>query len=133
MALVLHLGDVGKYVKLVWGRSVRLQESGDLHTLATTFIMWVKSCSVEKINFAKGKIKRENGNPWASGLVRLADGLCANRAPYAHMSVLVGFSQASFWSQHPSNNKIGFEICGKGATRGAYPSSWPCMERLFYW
>ena len=40
MALVLHLGGVGKYGRLTWDWSVKAQESGDLHTLAATFIIW---------------------------------------------------------------------------------------------
>jgi hypothetical protein len=42
MALVLHLGDVGKCVRLIWDWSVHDQESGYLHTLGATFIMWRK-------------------------------------------------------------------------------------------
>jgi hypothetical protein len=40
MALVLHLGGVGECERLIWEWSVHSQESGDLHTLAATFIMW---------------------------------------------------------------------------------------------
>ena len=39
MAFVLHLGGVGKCVRLIWEWSVHDQESGDLHTLVATFIM----------------------------------------------------------------------------------------------
>jgi hypothetical protein len=61
------------------------------------------------------------------------------------MSTLVGFmvgvqvvcgvvvSPVFKASQHPSNNKIGLEKCGNGATRSAYPSFWPGGEELFYW
>ncbi len=38
MALTLHLGGVGKYVRQIWGWSVHFWESGDLHTLAATLI-----------------------------------------------------------------------------------------------
>jgi len=34
LAFVLHLGGVGECVRLIW------EESGVLHTLAATFIMW---------------------------------------------------------------------------------------------
>ena len=40
MVLVLHLGGVGKDVRLIWEWSVHDQESEDLHTLVATFIMW---------------------------------------------------------------------------------------------
>jgi hypothetical protein len=40
LAPVLHLGGVGKCGRLIWVWSVQVQESGDLHTLAATFIMW---------------------------------------------------------------------------------------------
>jgi hypothetical protein len=33
IALVLHLGGVGKYVSQIWGWSVHSLESGDLHCL----------------------------------------------------------------------------------------------------
>jgi len=39
LALVLHLGGVGEYVRLIWAWSIHNQESRDLHTLAATFIM----------------------------------------------------------------------------------------------
>jgi hypothetical protein len=39
MALVLHIGGVDEYVSQIWGWFVHSQESGDLHTPATTFIM----------------------------------------------------------------------------------------------
>jgi len=38
LALVLHLGGVGECMRLIWEWSVHNQESGDLHTLAATFI-----------------------------------------------------------------------------------------------
>jgi hypothetical protein len=40
MALVLNLGGVGEQVSQIWGWSVHSRESGDLHTLVATFIMW---------------------------------------------------------------------------------------------
>ncbi len=40
VALVLHLGGVGKCGRLIWVWSVQIQESSELHTLAATFIMW---------------------------------------------------------------------------------------------
>jgi hypothetical protein len=40
MALVLHLGGVGECERLIWDWSIQAQESGNLHTLAATFIMW---------------------------------------------------------------------------------------------
>jgi hypothetical protein len=35
-------------------------------------------------------------------------------------------SWPSSWSPYPSNNKIDLEMCGNGATKIAYSSSWPC-------
>ncbi len=57
LALVLHLGGVGECVRLIWGWSDRGQESGDLHTLAATFIMWGNNSQ-----FEKGKVKRKRKN-----------------------------------------------------------------------
>ncbi len=37
MALVLHLGDVGKCRRLIWDWSVQAQESGDLHIWALPY------------------------------------------------------------------------------------------------
>jgi hypothetical protein len=54
MALVLHLGGVGKYVIQIQGWSIHSRESWDLHTLAATFIMWGNNVQKER------KIKREN-------------------------------------------------------------------------
>jgi hypothetical protein len=36
MALVLHVGGVGKCVRLIWEWSVHDQESGDLHNQQST-------------------------------------------------------------------------------------------------
>ena len=90
MALVLHLGGVGECVRLIWEWSVHNQESGDLHTLAATFIMWGNNAQwIGKSKNKKGK--PDEGNPWASGLAKLAVGLLANRIPDASMSCPVGF------------------------------------------
>ena len=90
LALVLHLGGVGECVRLIWEWSVHNQESGDLHTLAATFIMWGNN--VQKIGKSKNKKgKPEEGNPRASGLAKMAVGLGANRFPDASMSCPVGF------------------------------------------
>jgi hypothetical protein len=51
LALVLHLGGVGECVRPIWEWSVHNQESGDLHTLAATFIMWGNN--VQKIGKSK--------------------------------------------------------------------------------
>ena len=65
-ALVLHLGGVGECMRLIWGWSDHGQESGDLHTLAVTFIMWGNIAQlIGKSKNKKGK--PEEGNPWASG------------------------------------------------------------------
>ena len=90
MALVLHLGGVGECVRLIWEWSDHNQESGDLHTLAATFIMWGNNAQqIEKSKNKKGK--SEEGNPWASGLAKLAVDLGANRFPDTSMSCPVGF------------------------------------------
>jgi len=57
LALVLHLGGVGKCVRLIWEWSIHDQESGDLHTFVATFIMWRHNV---QLIFEKGKVKREN-------------------------------------------------------------------------
>ena len=54
MALVLHLGGVGKCMRLIWGWSGHGQESGNLHTLAATFLMWGNISQ-----FGKGRVKRK--------------------------------------------------------------------------
>ena len=59
MALVLHLGGVGKCMRLIWEWSVHYQESGDLHTFAATFIMWGNNVH---LIFEKGKVKRKREN-----------------------------------------------------------------------
>jgi hypothetical protein len=90
MALVLHLGGVGECERLIWEWSVHSQESGDLHTLAATFIMWGNNAQwIGKSKNKKGK--PDEGNPWASGLAKLSVGLLANRIPDACMSCPVGF------------------------------------------
>jgi hypothetical protein len=90
MALVLHLGGVGKCWRLIWAWSVHSQESGDLHTLAATFIMWGNNAQyIGKIKNKKGKPEEEN--PWAIGLARLAVDVGANRFPDTSMSCPVGF------------------------------------------
>jgi hypothetical protein len=90
LALVLHLGGVGKCMRLIWEWSVHNQESGDLHTLAATFIMWGNN--VQKIGKSKNKKgKPEEGNPRASGLAKMAVDLGANRFPDARMSGSAGF------------------------------------------
>jgi len=53
LALVLHLGGVGECVRVIWEWSVHNQESGDIHTLAATFIMWGNN--VQKIRKGKNK------------------------------------------------------------------------------
>jgi hypothetical protein len=53
LALVLNFGGVGEYVSLIWEQSVCDQESGDLHTLAATFIMCGNN--VQKIGKRKDK------------------------------------------------------------------------------
>ncbi len=40
IALMLNLGGVDECVSQIRGWSVHSWESGDLHTLAATFIMW---------------------------------------------------------------------------------------------
>ena len=77
-------------MRLIWEWSVHGQESGDLHTLAATFIMWGNNVQWN----GKGKNKKGKpveGNPWAIGLAKLAVGLLANRIPDASMSCPVGF------------------------------------------
>jgi len=44
-------------VRLIWEWSGHDQESGDLHTLAATFILWGE---IMLSRVEKGKIKREN-------------------------------------------------------------------------
>ena len=65
--LVLYLGGVGECMRLIKGWSDHGQESGDLHTLAATFIMWGNNSQFEKRKGKKKKGKPEKGNPWASG------------------------------------------------------------------
>jgi len=68
MALVLQLVGVGEYMRLIWGWSDHHQESWDLLTLATTFIMWGNYAQlIRKRKSKKKKGKPEEGNPWASG------------------------------------------------------------------
>jgi len=57
MALVPHLGGVGKCMRLIWEWTDHNQESGDLHTLAATFIMWGNNSQ-----FEKGMVKRKREN-----------------------------------------------------------------------
>ena len=62
LALVLHFGGVGECVRLIWEWSVHNQESGDLHTLAATFIMCGNN--VQKIGKSKdNKGKNKKGKP----------------------------------------------------------------------
>jgi hypothetical protein len=64
------------------------RESGDLHTLAATFLMWGIIIS------RKEEVKKENLKRETHGLVARCDwrkGLCAYRAPDACMITLVGF------------------------------------------
>ncbi len=125
-------------MRLIWEWSVHNQESGDLPTLAATFIMWGNNSQ-----FEKGKVKRK----WESlksetrgPVVRhVADDLGAIRFPDTSMSCPVGFMVgvwvmfASFWIQHPSNIETGLEILGNEATINAYPSFWPGEGQLFCW
>ena len=67
VALVLHLGGVGECVRLIWGWSDHDQESGDLHTLAATLIMWGNITQFEKGKEERKRGELEDGNPWASG------------------------------------------------------------------
>jgi len=68
LALVLHLGGVGEYVRLIWEWSVHNQESVDLHTLAATFIFR----RLEKVKIKRDKLKRETRGPVVWGKWRLA-------------------------------------------------------------
>ena len=95
LALVLHLGGVGKCVRLIWEWSVHNQESGDLHTLVATFIMWGNN--VQKIGKSKNKKgKPEEGNPRASGLAKMEVDLGANWFPDTSISCPLGFMGGIF-------------------------------------
>jgi hypothetical protein len=97
---------------------------------------------LEKGKYKKGK--PEEGNPWASGLAKLAVDLGANRFPDTSMGCPVGFMVGvwvmfgvvigqGFWIQHPSSIETGFGMHGIEATRSAYPSFWPGGGQLFCW
>jgi hypothetical protein len=85
LALVLHLGGVGECVRLIWGWSDQGQESGDLHTLAATFIMWGNNSQ-----FEKGTVKRKREN-LKRETCEVAVDLGANRFPDTSMSCPVSF------------------------------------------
>ncbi len=78
LALVLHFGGVDECERLIWERSVCDQESGDLHTLAATFIMCGNNVQmIGKRKDKRGKNKKgkpNKGNPWACGLAKVAVG-----------------------------------------------------------
>jgi hypothetical protein len=77
-------------MRLIWAWSVHGQESGDLHTLVATLIVWGNNVQwIGKNKNEKGK--PEEGNLWAIGLAKLAVGLLANRVPDTSMSCPVGF------------------------------------------
>jgi hypothetical protein len=51
-------------MRLIWEWSVHGQESGDLHTLAATFIMWGKNAQkIEKVKIKRENLKRETRGP----------------------------------------------------------------------
>ncbi len=147
MALMLHLvvlasmwvrsgdglsitGNLGIYTPL---RQHTPCEENNVQLKKITYDIWKK----EKRKTCEGKPV----DPWV-GMRR--DGLkCPLRTSSLHASfdVLCGRCWGDFWCSnwpsswrpHTSNIEVDLRMHGNGATKIAYPSSWPCKGQKFYW